>query len=123
MNKRPWRRTESARPAWNDKHAYLQRPARPWHRAAAEGTDEAAKAFASWQMRGGLAGPKAIREAIARIVETNDDHPARELAYEAMKAAVRADLQIPRWTSRRLDFRRACCAVLPAHQSPSTPFH
>ncbi|CAM4232999.1 Phage protein [Novosphingobium lubricantis] len=65
-----------------------------YHRAAVEGTDEAAKAFAYWQMRCELVGPEPVRRAIRRIVETNDDREGRNQAHENLKEAMRADLGI-----------------------------
>lgn len=65
-----------------------------YHRAAVEGTDETSKAFAYWQMRCELVAPAPVRDAIRRIVETNDDHPARMKADQDMKEAMRADLGI-----------------------------
>ncbi|RJF88607.1 hypothetical protein D3874_17715 [Oleomonas cavernae] len=65
-----------------------------YHRAAVEGTDETSKLFAYWQMRCELVAPEAVREAIRRIVETNDDRPLRMAADRDMKEAMRADLGI-----------------------------
>ena len=65
-----------------------------YHRAAVEGTDEAAKNFAYWQMRCELVAPKAVRDAVCRIVETNDDRVGRNVAHEDLKSAIRADLKI-----------------------------
>lgn len=65
-----------------------------YHRAAVEGTDETAKAFAYWQMRCELVAPPSVREAIARIVETNDNRAGREAAHNQMKSAMRSDLRI-----------------------------
>lgn len=65
-----------------------------YHRAAVEGTDEAGKLFAYWQMRCELVAPKPVRDAIWRIVETNDDRVGREKAHDDMKTAMRADLGI-----------------------------
>ena len=65
-----------------------------YHRAAVEGTDEAAKAFAYWQMRCELVAPAPVREAISRIVATNDDKAGRSIAHEALKMAMRTDLGI-----------------------------
>lgn len=48
-----------------------------YHRAAVEGTDEASKLFAYWQMRCELVAPAPVRDAIRRIVESNDNPPAR----------------------------------------------
>lgn len=67
-----------------------------YHRAAVEGTDETSKAFAYWQMRCELVAPEPVRDAIRRIVETNDDRPARLKADHDMKEAMRADLGITR---------------------------
>lgn len=64
------------------------------HRAAVEGTDEAAKNFALWQMRCELVAPEVVRRAIERIVETNEDREGRTKAHEELKAAFRADLGI-----------------------------
>ena len=65
-----------------------------YHRAAVEGTDEAGKAFAYWQMRCELVAPVEVREAISRVVATNDDRPERIKADHEMKTAMRADLGI-----------------------------
>lgn len=65
-----------------------------YHRAAVEGTDEAAKNFALWQMRCELVAPDAVRKAIEHIVETNDDRTGRAMAHEELKTALRADLGI-----------------------------
>ncbi|MBN9429462.1 MAG: hypothetical protein J0H09_23445 [Burkholderiales bacterium] len=65
-----------------------------YHRAAVESTDEAGKYFAYWQMRCELVASPAVREAIRRIVETNDDRLGREEADTAMRVAMRADLGI-----------------------------
>ncbi|MGC8202341.1 hypothetical protein ACP2AV_06520 [Aliiroseovarius sp. PTFE2010] len=45
--------------------------------AKVEATNEAAKNFAYWQFRCELVAPIAVRQAIIRIVETNDDQIAR----------------------------------------------
>ena len=45
-------------------------------------------------MRGELVAPELVRDAIRRIVETNDDRPARMKADHDMKEAMRADLGI-----------------------------
>jgi hypothetical protein len=65
-----------------------------YHRAAVEGTDEAAKNFALWQMRCELVAPEAVRRAIERIVETNEDRAGRTKAHDELKAAFRTDLGI-----------------------------
>lgn len=65
-----------------------------YHRAALEGTEPAAKQFAYWQMRCELVAPQPVREAIQRIVETNDDRAEREKADREMRIAMRADLGI-----------------------------
>ena len=63
-----------------------------YHRAAVDGSDETSKLFAYWQMRCELAAPASVRDAIRRIVETNDDRPGRERADRDMREAMRADL-------------------------------
>lgn len=65
-----------------------------YHRAAVERTEDAAKNFAYWQMRCELVAPEAVRKAIERIVETNEDRIGRAKAHEALKAVLRADLGI-----------------------------
>jgi hypothetical protein len=65
-----------------------------YHCAAIEGTDETSKAFAYWQMRCELVAPAPVRHVIRRIVETNDDRPARMKADHDMKKAMHADLGI-----------------------------
>lgn len=65
-----------------------------YHRAAVEGTEEAAKNFAYWQMRCELVAPITVRKAIEGIVETNEDQTARLKAHGELKAAFRSDLGI-----------------------------
>jgi hypothetical protein len=65
-----------------------------YHQAAVDGTDEAGKKFAYWQMRCELVAPQAVREAIKCIIETNDDRIGREKADLEMRVAMRADLGI-----------------------------
>ncbi|MGE3872500.1 MAG: hypothetical protein AB7F74_06050 [Parvibaculaceae bacterium] len=65
-----------------------------YHRAALEGTDETAKMFAYWQVRCELVAPESVRDAIRRIVETNDDRSGREKADRDMREAMRIDLGI-----------------------------
>lgn len=65
-----------------------------YHRAAVEGTDETSKQFAYWQMRCELVAPYQVRDAIRRIVETNDDREGHRQADHDMKTAMRADLGI-----------------------------
>ena len=80
--------------AFREKQAAYVGLLEAYHRAAVEGTDEAAKAFAYWQMRCELVAPASVRDAIRRIVETNDDRAARMKADHDMKEAMRADLRI-----------------------------
>jgi hypothetical protein len=65
-----------------------------YHRAAVEGTDEAAKSFALWQMRCELVAPATVRNAISQIVATNEDREGRNIAHENLKIAMRADLKV-----------------------------
>jgi hypothetical protein len=65
-----------------------------YHRAAVEGTDQAAKNFGYWQMRCELVAPARVRRAIAEIVETNDDPQARAIAHQELKVALRTDLKV-----------------------------
>ena len=65
-----------------------------YHRAAVEGTDETSKLFAYWQMRCELVGSAAVRDAVRRIIETNDDRTGREKADFDLRVAMRADLGI-----------------------------
>lgn len=65
-----------------------------YHRAAVEGTDESSKLFAYWQMRCELVASAAVRDAVRRIVETNDNRAGREKADNDMKKAMRADLGV-----------------------------
>jgi hypothetical protein len=65
-----------------------------YHRAAVEGTDEASKLFAYWQMRCDLVGSKDVRIAIQKIVDTNDDREGRTKADNELKIAMRADLGV-----------------------------
>ena len=65
-----------------------------YHRAAVEGTDEAAKNFAYWQVRCDLVGSDAVCDAIRRIAETNDDREGRLRADNDLRQAMRSDLRI-----------------------------
>lgn len=65
-----------------------------YHKAAVEGTDEAAKGFGLWQMRCELVAPRSVRKAITEIVNTNDDVRARYKAHETLKQEMRKDLGI-----------------------------
>ena len=67
-----------------------------YHRAAVEGSEETSKLFAYWQMRCELVASQAVRDAIRRIAETNDDPEARLRADGDLKTAMRADLGITR---------------------------
>ncbi len=65
-----------------------------YHKAAVQGSDEAAKNFAYWQMRCELVGPPIVRSAIDEIVKTNDNKDARYTAHEKLKHVLRADLGV-----------------------------
>ena len=65
-----------------------------YHRAAVENTDEASKNFAYWQMRCELVAPQETRDAIEKIVETNEDRVARDAAHINLKKSLRRDLGI-----------------------------
>ena len=65
-----------------------------YHSAAVQGTDEAAKNFAYWQMRCELVAPKFVRDAIAEIISSNEDVAARHIAHEQLKTALRSDLGV-----------------------------
>lgn len=80
--------------SFREKHAAYIGLLESYHRAAVEGTEEAAKNFAYWQMRCDLVAPAPVRKAIERIVETNEDRVARSQAHEALTAAFRLDLRI-----------------------------
>lgn len=64
------------------------------HRAAVEGTNEAARSLAYWQARCDLVGSRAVREAISQMVETRDDSEGRLSADDSLRRAMRADLKI-----------------------------
>jgi len=65
-----------------------------YHRAAVEGTDEAAKNVAYWQVRCDLVGSDAVCDAIRCIAETNDDREGRLRADNDLRQAMRSDLRI-----------------------------
>lgn len=71
------RRTQKDERSFREKRAAYVGLMEAYYRAAVEGTDETSKAFAYWQMRCELVAPERVRSAIRRIVETNDDRPAR----------------------------------------------
>lgn len=88
------RRSQRDERAFREKQTAYVGLLEAYHRAAVEGTDEASKLFAYWQMRCELVAPESVREAIRRIVATNDDRKGREDADADMKTAMRADLGI-----------------------------
>ena len=65
-----------------------------YHRAAVERNDVAAKKFAYWQLRCELVAPLPVRRAITAIVETNENHEARQVAHEELKHELRRDLGV-----------------------------
>jgi hypothetical protein len=64
------------------------------HRASVEGTDEAAKNVAYWQVRCDLVGSDAVCDAIRRMVETTDDREGRLQTDSDLRLAMRSDLKI-----------------------------
>jgi hypothetical protein len=89
-------RSKGAERKFQEKQAAYVGLLEAYHRAAVEGTDEASKLFGYWQMRCELVASKAVRDAITRVVDTNDDRPARQKADADMKIAMRADLGVTR---------------------------
>ena len=65
-----------------------------YRRLAVEGTNEAAKNFAYWQMRCEMVAPEYVRKAIERLVETKPKSMARSKAHDELNAALRRDLCI-----------------------------
>lgn len=88
------RRTQQDERSFREKQAAYIGLLEAYHRAAVEGTDDAAKAFAYWQMRCELVAPAPVRDAIRRIVDTNDDRLGRSSAHNDLQTAMRADLRI-----------------------------
>lgn len=88
------RRTMKDERSFREKQAAYVGLLEAYHRAAVEGTDETSKLFAYWQMRCELVGSAKVRDAIRRIVETNDDRAGRQQADHDMKEAMRADLGV-----------------------------
>lgn len=64
-----------------------------YQKAAVEPCDKNSKEFAYWQMRCELVCSPSTKEAIIRIVETNDDNQARSLAHENMKKCLSDELK------------------------------
>lgn len=88
------RRSQEDERSFREKQAAYVGLLEAYHRAAVERTDEAAKAFAYWQMRCELVAPEPVLDAIRRIVETNDDRTGRDIAHTDLKKSMRADLRI-----------------------------
>jgi hypothetical protein len=65
-----------------------------YHRAATERTAEAAKNFAYWQMRSSLVAPLAVRLAVQKVIDTNEDKQGRALAQQEMEEEMRKDLGV-----------------------------
>lgn len=93
---RATQRTRDKDRAFQEKQAAYVGLLEAYHRAAVEGTDETSKSFAYWQMRCELVAPFPVRDAIRRIVDTNDDRVGRRVADRDVKNAMRADLGITR---------------------------
>ncbi|MBL7237463.1 MAG: hypothetical protein JJK57_12960 [Komagataeibacter hansenii] len=70
-----------------------------FHKAASEGNDDKTKSFWYWQIRCDLVASKPVRDAISRIVETNDDLDERIKAVQNLKNAMRKDLGIAKTES------------------------
>lgn len=88
------KRTMKEERSFKEKQAAYVGLLEAYHRAAVEGTDETSKLFAYWQLRCELVGSAEVRDAIRRIVETNDDRAGRLIADRDMKKAMRADLGV-----------------------------
>ena len=65
-----------------------------YHNAAVKNTDEAAKAFAYWQMRCEIVGPPAVRDAIDEIIASNADRKGRSRAHDRLRSSIRKDLGV-----------------------------
>lgn len=65
-----------------------------YHAAAVAPSDANSKNFAYWQLRCDLVASDDVRDAIAGIIETNDDRDARNVAHERLKTSMRKDLGI-----------------------------
>ena len=89
-----------ARKSMKDEHSFREKQAsyvgllEASHRATVEGTDETSKGFAYWQMPCELVATADVRDAIRRIVATNDDKAGRERADNDIKEAMRTDLGV-----------------------------
>ena len=64
------------------------------HRAAVDGTEEAAKNVTYWQARCDLVGSNAVRDAIRRRAEANGDSEGGRKADKELRLAMRSDLKI-----------------------------
>lgn len=89
------RASNAARNFQEKKEAYVGL-LQAFHRAGVEGTEEAAKEFAYWQMRCELVASKEVRDAIVEVIKTNDDRPKRNIAVDKLQDALRADLGVLR---------------------------
>lgn len=65
-----------------------------FHKAAVYRTEETAKNFAYWQIRCAVIAPKMIRDAVQKIVDTNDDSSERHIALEKLMEVIRKDLGV-----------------------------
>ncbi len=88
------RRTEERQRSFEERKAAYIGLLEAYHRAGVEGTEAAGKEFAYWQMRCELVSPKVVRDAIRRIVETNDDPKSRYVAHQELEKALRNDLGV-----------------------------
>ncbi|MBZ0217253.1 MAG: hypothetical protein K8F25_11905 [Fimbriimonadaceae bacterium] len=94
--------------AWFSRQAYLSKRnfeekkeayiglLEAYHQAAVNPSDTASKNFAYWQMRCELVAPATARDAIQRIIATNNDKATRYNAHDELKSALRKDLGVDR---------------------------
>ena len=87
-------RSEKIRRSFNERKEAYVGLLQAYHRAAVEGTDEAAKNFAYWQIRCEIVGPESVRQAIVDLVRSNEDRHGRSRAEDNLKREIRLDLSI-----------------------------
>ena len=90
IKRREWLETRNFR---ERKEAYIGL-LEAYYKAAVEKTDTAAKEFGYWQMRCELVAPETVRDAVTKIVESNDDPGERYKAHELLKTVMRHDLGV-----------------------------
>lgn len=90
------RRTAQTKRSFDERKEAYVGLLQAYRRTAIEGTDEAAKEFAYWQMRCELVGSSHVCAAVQEIIDSNDDELRRNVAHTDLMQAMRMDIGVAR---------------------------